>query len=148
MRELLSKVKRIGIESGVIEIRLYSDETDHFIYFNFYDEYTNVDSALESISLVEFNSIKESNVVGEFDLEHIKNSKEANKVKKLLLNKVKDMEVQLISRAKELAKEISEKTGVSVIVDNDIKGEPQVVTEFDINMSIAREALRGIDYDY
>ncbi|MFZ3579993.1 hypothetical protein [Virgibacillus sp. DJP39] len=69
-------------------------------------------------------------------------------MKKLLLNKVKDMEVQLISRAKELAKEISEKTGVSVKVDHEIKGEPQVVTEFDINMSIAREALSGIDNDY
>ena len=148
MRELLSKAKRIGIESGVIEIRLYSDETDHVICFDFYDEDTNVDCALESISLVEFNSIKESNVVGEFDLKYIKNSEEANKVKKLLLNKVKDMEVQLISRAKELAKEISEKTGVIVKVDNEIKGEPQVVTEFDINMSIAREALSGIDDDY
>jgi hypothetical protein len=35
MRELLSKVKRIGIESGVVEIRLYSGDTDHFIGFDF-----------------------------------------------------------------------------------------------------------------
>jgi hypothetical protein len=148
MRELLSKVKRIGIESGVIEIRLYSDDTDHIICFDFYDEETGVDCALESISLVEFSLIKESNVVGEFDLKRIKNSEEAKKVKKLLLKKVKDMEVQLVSRAKELAKEISEKSGVRVKVDPKIKGEPQVLTEFEINMSIAREALSGIDDDY
>lgn len=73
MRELLSKIKRIGITSGVIEIPLYSDDTDHIISFDFYDEDTGVDCALESISLVEFSSIKESNVVGEFDLKRIKN---------------------------------------------------------------------------
>jgi hypothetical protein len=148
MRELLSKVKRIGIESGVIEIRLYSGDTDHFICFDFYDKDSGVDCALESISLVEFSSIKESNVVGEFDLKRIKSSEEAIKVEKLLLKKVKDMEVQLVSRAKELANEISEKSGVRIKVDPKIKGEPYVHTELEINMSIARDALRGIDDDY
>jgi PIN domain nuclease of toxin-antitoxin system len=148
MRELLSKVKRIGIESGVIEIRFYSDDTDHNIGFDFYDEDTGVDCSLESISLVEFSSVKESNVVGEFDLKRIKNSEESKKVEKLLLKKVKDMEFQLVSRAKELAKEISEKSGLRVKVDRKIKGDPQVLTEFDINMSIAREYLSGIEDDY
>jgi hypothetical protein len=148
MRELLSKIKRIGIESGVIEIRLNSDDTDHIICFDFYDEDTGVDCALETISLVEVSSIIESNVVGEFDLKRLKNREEANIVKMLLLKKVKDMEVQLVKRAKELAKEISEKSGVRVKVDPKIKGEPQVLTEFEINMSIAREALSGIDDDY
>lgn len=58
------------------------------------------------------------------------------------------MEVQLVNRAKEQAKEISEKSGVHVKVDPKIKGEPLVHTEFKINMSIAREALSGIDDDY
>jgi hypothetical protein len=59
---------------------------------------------IEGISLVEFSSIKESNVIGEFDLRRIKNNEEAEQVKKLLLKKVNDMEYQLVSRAKEIAK--------------------------------------------
>jgi hypothetical protein len=66
----------------------------------------------------------------------------------LLLKKVKDMEVELVSRAKELANEISEKSGVRVKVVPKIKGELYVHTEFEINMSIARDALLGIDVDY
>ena len=58
------------------------------------------------------------------------------------------MEFQLVSRAKELAQEISEKSGVRVKVDPKIKGDPEVLTEYDINLSIAREALGDIDDDY
>lgn len=54
-------------------------------------------------------------------------------------------EIQLVNRAKDLAKEISEKSGVRVKVNPKIKGDPQVLTEVETN---AQEALSGIDDDY
>jgi hypothetical protein len=147
LKELFSKIKLIGVKSGIIEISYGSFDIEPVINIDFYDEDTGVDCLLDSITLAEFNPIKESYVIGKFDLSRIKNSNEANMVKMLLLEKGKEIEFEVVARAKELANEISQRAGIPVKVVPKLLGQPSVVTEFDMNMWHAGQVLKGIDDD-
>ena len=129
-QELFTKIKLIGVESGIIEIE-YLD-TD--IEISFYDKVTGVSAGLYSIKLGEFSFIKESYVVGEYDLSRIKNSEDAEAVKKQLMDKGKKWEHELVVKAKELAKEITQRAGIPVKVFPRLQGTPDVTIEFDNNM--------------
>lgn len=143
-QKLFSKIKLIGVESGVIEIEYC--ETN--IVIDFYDENTGVSANLYSIELGEFSFIKESYVIGEFDLSRIKNSEDAKAAKMLLIDKGNKMKSELVAKAKELAEEITQRAGIPIKVIPRLQGTPSVTTEFDINMWHASEVLKGIDDDY
>lgn len=143
-QELYTRIKLIGVESGVIEIS-YSGT---HIEFNFYDEDTGVSAGLYSIELGEFSTIKESYVIEEFDLSHIKNSEDAEAAKKLLMDKGNNMKSELIAKAKEMAEEITKRAAIPVKVMPRLQGTPYVATEFENNMAIARDIFAGIDDDY
>jgi hypothetical protein len=147
-KELFTKIRLIGVESGTIEIKYGSSEFDPIIAIEFYDEDTGVEYLLDSINLGEFSPIKESFVIGEFDLSRIKNSSEADAVNKLLIKKGKEIELELVARAKKLAQEISQRAGIQVRVIAKLQGKPEVYTEFDQNMWHASQVLKGIDDDY
>ena len=143
-QELYTRIKLIGVESGVIEIS-YSGI---HIGINFYDEDTGVSAELYSVELGEFSFIKESYVIGEFDLSHIKNSEDAEAAKKLLMDKGNNMKSELIAKAKEMAEEITKRAAIPVKVMPRLQGTPYVATEFEKNMEIARDIFAGIDDDY
>ena len=143
-QELYTRIKLIGVESGVIEIS-YSGI---HIGINFYDEDTGVSAGLYSFELGEFSFIKESYVRGEFDLSHIKNSEDAEAAKKLLMDKGNNMKSELIAKAKEMAEEITKRAAIPVKVMPKLQGTPYVATEFEKNMEIARDIFAGIDDDY
>ena len=111
-QELYTKIKLIGVESGVIEIS-YSGT---HIGIDFYDEDTGVSAGLYSSELGEFSFIKESYVIGEFDLSYIKNSEDAEAAKKHLIDKGNKMKSELVAKAKELAEEITKRAGIPVKV--------------------------------
>lgn len=143
-QELYTRIKLIGVESGVIEIS-YSGI---HIGINFYDEDTGVSAELYSIELGELSFIKESYVIGEFDLSHIKNSEDAEAAKKLLMDKGNNMKSELIAKAKEMAEEITKRAAIPVKVMPRLQGTPYVATEFENNMEIARDIFAGIEGDY
>jgi len=143
-QELYTRIKLIGVESGVIEIS-YSGI---HIGINFYDEDTGVSAELYSVELGEFSFIKESYVIGEFDLSHIKNSDDAEAAKKQLMDKGNNMKSELIARAKEIAEEITKRAAIPVKVMPRLLGTPYVATEIENNMEIARDVFAGIDDDY
>lgn len=68
-------------------------------------------------------------------------------VKKLLIEKGKEIELEVVAKAKELAKEISERAGIPVRVIPRLQGNPKVYTEFEQNMWNVSQILEGID-DY
>lgn len=144
-QELITTIKRIGVESG--EIGFYYSASDPIIFIEFYDEGTGEDYTLESIKLEELCFIKESNVIGNINLENIKTSEEAEKAKELLYQQGQEMKPVLIQKAKDYAKEITERASIPVEVINDIQGEPSVMTVHARNMWHASEILEGID-DY
>ena len=116
-KELFTKIKLLGVESGVIEIHYGSVEFLPCVAIGFYDEDTDVDYMLESIILGEYSSIKESYTIGEFDLNRIKNSGEAKEAEKKLFEHVKKIETKLKAKAKEFAVEISKRAEINVKVD-------------------------------
>lgn len=129
-QELFTKIKLIGVKSGVLEISYF--ETDIVIVF--YDEYTDVSVHLYSIDLGKFSPIKESYLIGNFDLSRIKNNEEAKAAEKLLMEKGNKLRPTLVSKAKELAEEISQRAGIPVIVNSRLQGTPYVPSEFVNNM--------------
>lgn len=147
-KEFFSRIKLIGVESGIIEIYYASSGFAPVIAINFYDEDTGVDYLLDSIFLGEFSPTKESYVIGEINLSRIKNSKDADMAKKLLFEKGKEIELAIVARANELAHEISERASINVKVNPRIQGKPEVVTEFDQKMWHASQVLECIDDDY
>jgi hypothetical protein len=144
LQPLLSKIRRIGVDSGVITIEF----CETAIVIHFFDEDSNVFETLYSIELGEFCFIKESNVIGEFNLSCIKNSEEAKAAEKLLKSKGIKKKSELVAKANELASEIIKMAGIPVKVIPRIKGNPYVSTVFDNNMWHARQVLQGIDDDY
>ena len=143
-QELYTRIKLIGVEWGIIEIS-YSGT---HIGIDFYDEDTDVSAELYSIELGELSFIKESYVIGEFDLSHIKNSEDAETAKKQLMDKGNKMKSELLAKAKEMAEEITKRAGIPVKVIPRLQGTPYVATEFQNNMEIARDVFAGIDDDY
>jgi len=139
-QELYTKIKLIGVESGVIEIS-YSGT---HIGIDFYDEDTGVSDRLHSIELVKYSCINESYV----NLDRIKNSEEAKSVERQLRDKGNKMRSQLVAKAKEMAAEITKRAGIPVKVIPRLQGTPYVATEFENNMDTARDVFAGIDDDY
>ena len=139
-QELYTRIKLIGVESGVIEIS-YSGT---HIGIDFYDEDTGVSARLHSIELVKSSFINESYV----NLDRIKNSEEAKSVERQLMDKGNKMKSELLAIAKELAEEITKRAGIPVKVIPRLRGTPYVATEFENNMDIARDVFAGIDDDY
>ncbi|MCM3390241.1 hypothetical protein M3649_19265 [Ureibacillus chungkukjangi] len=146
--ELFTRIKLLGIKSGVIELSYASSDFVPVILIEFYDEDTGYSYFLESVTLGEFCPTKESYKIGDFNLSRIKNSDDANLVKKLLVEKSKKMETDLVSKANEFAQEIRERAGITVKVLPKLKGSPEVATEYDLNMWHARQVLGGIYDDY
>ncbi|MEK5233847.1 hypothetical protein MHB42_19315 [Lysinibacillus sp. FSL K6-0232] len=146
--ELFTRIKLLGIESGVIEFHYASSDFIPVILIEFYDEDTGFDYLLESIMLGEFCPTKESYVIGDINLDRIKNSDDAKMVEKLLVEKGKNMEVELASKAKKYAQEIRERSGIPVEINPQLKGSPEVATEYDQNMWHASQVLGGIYDDY
>ncbi|MCA1031350.1 hypothetical protein LCL95_09965 [Bacillus timonensis] len=141
-------INRIGVTSGVIELRYGAVNDVPALVIEFYDENTGVDYILETMKLAEYSTIKESYVIGDINLKRIKNSKVADLAKKFLLEKGKNLEKDVVRRAKEFANEIKERSAISVKVIPEIEGEPEVLTEFGYNMWHARQSLLGVDDDY
>ena len=139
-QELYTRIKLIGVESGVIEIG-YSETN---IAIDFYDEDTDVSARLYSIELVKSSFINESYV----NLDRIKNSEEAKAIEKQLLEKGNKMKSELVAKVNELAEEITKRAGIPVKVIPRLQGTPYVATEFEKNMDIARDVFAGIDDDY
>ena len=139
-QELYTRIKLIGVESGVIEIS-YSEAN---ISIDFYDEDTDVSARLYSIELVKSSFINESYV----NLDRIINSEEAKAIEKQLMDKGIKMKSELVAKAKELAEEITKRAGIPVKVIPRLQGTPYVATEFQNNMEIARDVFAGIDDDY
>ncbi|MBO0588887.1 hypothetical protein [Sporosarcina sp. E16_8] len=146
-QELFTDIKLIGVESGIISISYESLDFLPGISIDFYDEDTGVEGLLDSIMLGEFSPTKESYVMGDFDLNRIKNSEEAEVIKKQLNDKGKRMEPELVAKAEEFAKEIRERAGISVKVIPGIQGKPDVYTISDQNNWHADQVLAGIYYD-
>lgn len=144
LKELFSRIKLIGVKSGVIEIEF--SETN--IIIGFYDEDTGITANLYSIQLGEYSFIKESYEIGKCDLSRIKDSEEAKVARKLLMDKGNRKKSELITKANELAEEITNRAGIPVKVIPRLQGTPFVATEFDNNMWIASQVLQGIDDDY
>ncbi|MFE8698261.1 hypothetical protein ACFYKT_18215 [Cytobacillus sp. FJAT-53684] len=146
--EFFTKIKLLGIESGVVEFSYASSDFVPVILIEFYDEDTGFNYVLESIILGEFCPTKESYIIGDFNLSRIKNSDGAKMAKKLLVEKGKTMEIELVSKAKKFAQEIRERSGIPVEVIPKLKGSPEVATEYDQNMCNAGQVLGGIFDDY
>lgn len=147
-KAFFTRLRLMGVKSGIIEIYYVSSGFEPVIAINFYDEVTGVDYLLDSIFLGEFNTIKESYVIGEFNLSCIKNGKEAIMAEKLLSEKGEEMEFDIVTRANELAQEIRGRASIDVKVIVRIQGKPEVVTEIDQKMWNASQVLEGIDDDY
>ncbi len=145
-QENITKIKRLGIESGEIEIWCHSQSSSVSIQFVAIDSDTFF--TLEDVELGEMCFIKESRVIGGVNLGSIKTSEEAEKAVRLLNEEIGKMLPELIVKAHMYAEEISERAGIPVEVIEEICGEPEVMTEYDQNMWHAREVLRGIDDDY
>lgn len=143
-KELLTKIKLIGVESGVIEI----EYCETCILIAFYDEDTGVFANLYSIELGKFSFIKESYVIGDFVLSRIKNSEDAKAAQKILMDKGNKRNSELVTKAKEFAEEISQLAGIPVKVIPTLIGTPSVSTEFDNNMRHASLVFNGLDDDY
>lgn len=139
-QELYTRIKLIGVESGVIEIS-YSGT---HIGIDFYDEDTGISARLHSIELVKSSIINESYV----NLDRIKNSEEAKSVERRLMDKGIKMKSEVIAKAKQLAEEITKLAGIPVKVIPKLQGTPYVATELENNMEIARNVFAGIDDDY
>ena len=107
-QELYTRIKLIGVESGVIKIS-YSGT---HIGIDFYDEDTGVSAGLHSIELVKSSFINESYV----NLDRIKNSEEAKAIEKQLLEKGNKMKSELVAKVNELAEEITKRAGIPVKV--------------------------------
>lgn len=145
-QELITTIKRIGVESGVIEI--FYSSSDPTIFIEFYDEDTGVNHTLDWIQLGKLSHIKESFVIGNIDLGNVKTSEEKDEAVRLLQQQGKVLEPDLIKKAKEYGKEISERAKIPVEVIDELQGEPGVMTVHQQNMGHASEVLRGIDDDY
>ncbi|MBT2583808.1 hypothetical protein [Planococcus sp. ISL-109] len=145
-QENITAIKRLGVQSGEVEIICLPQ--DPMVIIGFLDLDTGVDFTLENIELGEMCFIKESRMIGDVNLERIKTSEEADKATRLLTEEVEKMKPELITKAKAYAEEIRERAGIPVEVIEDIQGEPGVMTEHDQNMWRAGEVLRGIDDDY
>lgn len=145
-QEYITTIKRLGVESGVVEI--ICTFQNPVIIIEFSDLDTGVDFTLDYIELGQFDFIKESRVIGSINLSRIKTSEEAALAKKLLTEEVESMKSALIEKARAYAKEIKERAGIPVEAIEEIQGEPGVMTVFEHNMNHAREVLRGIDDDY
>lgn len=149
-QENITTIKRLGVESGTVEIKCLLQSPDLIIKFG--DENSpgdlDVDFILEHIELGEFCFIKESRAIGGIDLERIKTSEDEEKAIRLLNEEIQKMKPELISKAKAYAQEIRERAGIPVEVIEEIQGEPGFMTEYDQNMWHASEVLRGIDDDY
>jgi hypothetical protein len=83
-KELFTKIKLIGIESGVIEI----EYCETAIGIDFYDEDTGISANLYTIELAEFSFIKESYVIGDLNLSRIKNREDAKIARRQLMDRV------------------------------------------------------------
>lgn len=145
-QENITTIKRLGIESGEIEIRCHSQSPSVSIQFVTID--SDVFFSLEEIEFGEMCFIKESRVIGGVNLGSIKTSEEAEKAVSLLNEEIEKMLPELIEKAHTYAEEINERAGIPVEVIEEICGEPGVMTEYDQNMWHPREVLRGIDDDY
>lgn len=149
-QENITTIKRLGVESGTVEIKC--DFNSPNVYIEFVDENSpgglDVDFTLEHIELGELCFIKESRVIGGIDLGSVKTSEEEEIVTKLLNEEVEKMKPELLVKAKAYAKEIEERAGIPVEVVEEVQGEPGVLTEHAQNMMHAREVFRGIDDDY
>ena len=145
-QELITTIKRIGVESGVVEI--FYSASDPIIFIMFFDEDTGEDYILECIELGELSFIKESKVIGDINLENIKTSDEVGKVKILLQQQGEVLKPYLIKKAKDYAADITMRANISVEVIEDILGEPSVKTVHERNMWHASDVLEGIDDDY
>ena len=145
-QELITTIKRLGIESG--KIGIFYSASDPIIFIMFYDEEIGEDYILECIELGELSFIKESNVMGDINLESIKTNDEAIKAKTLLYQQGEVLKPEFIKKAKAYAKEITQRTGIPVEVPRDIQGEPSVMTVHERNMWHASEVLQGFDDDY
>lgn len=144
-QELITTIKRLGIESG--KIGIFYSGSDPIIFIEFYDEDTGEDHCLEWIELGELSFIKESNVIGNINLENIKTSDEAKKAKALLYQQGEELKPALLKKAKKYAKEITRRAGIPVEVLADIQGEPSVMTVHERNMWHASEIMEGIEDD-
>lgn|GEM_PF-4763500 len=146
----ITTIKRLGVESGAIEIAYLAQSSSLIIAF--VDENSpgdlDVDFILEYIELGESSFIKESRVIGGIDLERIKTSEEKKIVTKLLNEEVEKMKPELFVKAKAYAKEIKERAGIPVEVIEEVRGEPGILTEYEQNMMHAKEVFREIDDDY
>lgn len=145
-QELITTIKRLGIESG--EIGVFYSSSYPIIFIEFYDEDTGEDHCLEWIKLGELSFIKESIVIGNINLENIKTKDEARKAKVLLYQQGEALKPGLMKKAKEYAKEITRRAGIPVEVLDDIQGEPSVMTVHERNTWHASEVMEGIDDDY
>ncbi|MDN3451843.1 hypothetical protein QMA09_16760 [Planococcus sp. APC 3906] len=149
-QENITTIKRLGVESGTVEILCLSESPR--VIIEFVDENSpgdlDVDFILEDIELGEPCFIKESRVIGGIDLHSVKTSEEEETVTRLLNEEVRKMKPELIAKAKAYAEEIRERAGIPVEVVEEIQGEPGVMTEYAQNMWHAREVMRGIDDDY
>lgn len=145
-QELITTIKRIGVESGLIEI--FYSSFDPTIFIEFFDEDTGVDYTLELIQLGNLSHIKESYVIRNIDLGNIKTDQEKEEAVKLLLQQGTELEPALIKKAKEYAKEITGRAGIPVEVVDGLQGEPVLMTVHQQNMRHASEILKGIDDDY
>lgn len=149
-QENITTIKRLGVESGTVEILCLSESPR--VIIEFVDENSpgdlDVDFILEDIELGEPCFIKESRVIGGIDLHSVKTSEEEETVTRLLNEEVRKMKPELIAKANAYAEEIRERAGIPVEVVEEIQGEPGVMTEYAQNMWHAREVMRGIDDDY
>ena len=146
-QENITTIKRLGVESGEVGIRCLSQNATVVIeFFNEESSYgVDVDFILEEIELAEMCFIKEAKVIGGVNLERIKTSEEAEKVERLLTEKVEKMMPQLIIKARAYAQEIRGKAGIPVKVVDDFSVGLGVMREHDQNMWHAGEVLRGVD---
>lgn len=149
-QENITTIKRLGVESGTVEIWCLAESPR--VIIEFVDEDSpgdlGVDFILENIELGELCFIKESRVIGGIDLERVKTSEEEEIVTRLLTEQIEKMKPELIAKARAYAEEIRERAGIPVEVVEEIQGEPGVMTEYQQNMWHASEVLRGIDDDY
>ncbi|MFK8794970.1 hypothetical protein ACWNS2_16140 [Planococcus plakortidis] len=149
-QENITTLKRLGVESGKVGIRCLAQNAT--VIIEFFDEEStagiDVDFILEEIELAEMCFIKEAKVIGGVNLERIKTSEEAEKVERLLTEKIEKMMPELIIKAKAYAQEVRERAGIPVEVVDDFSLGLGVMTEHDRSMWHAGEVLRGIDDDY
>lgn len=145
-QELITTIKRLGIESGVIEV--FYASTDPVIMIGFFDEEFGEDFIFERIQLGRLCHIKEAYVIGDINMDKIKSSEVAEKAVKLLLEQGEEMKEDLIQKARQYAKELTERAGIPVDVTDEIQGEPGVMSVHGQNMWHSGEVFMGYDDDY